>query len=156
MLNRKQGLDEQVKQVTIESKRVGEMIKVVDDKNLAPDGFARELSKCFALLPFKLDEEIPVYVEEQNTETDGSAWSGAKYCGEEIIPMAITLFARDIDANVQDNRMSYWLFTTLHEFAHIYRRRQRPEVVSSDNEEDECDRIAHDTLQVYKKQTPKN
>jgi len=126
------------------------MIKVIDDKNLAPDGFARELSKCFALLPFKLDEEIPVYVEEHNFDSDGLAWNSAKYSDEGIIPMAITLFGRDIDANVKSDRMSYWLFITLHEFAHIYRRRQRPEVVSSDNEEDECHRIAHDTLQVYK------
>ena len=126
------------------------MIKVIDDKNLAPDGFARELSKCFALLPFKLDKEIPVYVEEQNTDTDGSAaWSGAKYCGEEIIPMAITLFARDIDANVQYNRINYWLFITLHELAHIYYRQQRPEAVC-EGIEDECNRVAHDTLQVYK------
>lgn len=123
------------------------MIKVIDPKNLAPEGFAGELSKCVALLPFKLDEEIPVYVEEHNFDSDGLAWNSAKYCGEGIIPMAITLFGKDIDDRVQHNRMNYWLLITLHEFAHIYYRRQRPEVV---NNEGECTRVAHDTLQVYK------
>ena len=123
------------------------MIKVIDDKNLAPHGFARELSNCVALLPFKLDKEIPVYVEEHNFDSDALAWSGAKYCGERIIAMAITLFGKDIDARVQYNRMNYWLLVTLHEFAHTHYRRQRPGVV---NNEDECDKIAHDTLQAYK------
>lgn len=129
------------------SSRIGEAIKIVDSQNLAPDGFAAELSKCLGLLPFKVNTEIPICVEEHNVNSRDLAWNGVEY-GEEL-QMTITLFARDIDANVRYNRMNYWLFITLHELAHIYYRQQDPESVLH-NLEDECNRIAYDTLQVYK------
>lgn len=124
------------------------MVKVVDPRNLAPDGFAGELSKCLGLLPFKVDTEIPICVEEHNVDSRALAWNGVDYRGEKL-QMAIKLFARDIDANVKYNRMNYWLLIALHELAHIYYRHQRPESVLDDLE-NECNTIAHDTLQVYK------
>ena len=124
------------------------MVKVVDPKNLAPDRFVGELSKCLDLLPFKLDDEIAIYVEEHNVDSNALAWNGVDYRGAEL-QMAIKLFARDIYANVQHNRINYWLFITLHEFAHVHYRQQRPEA-ALDDLEDECDTIAHDTLQAYK------
>jgi len=131
-------------------------VVIIDDKNLAPEGFAPELSKCIPFLPFKLDEEIPVHVEEQNPKRDGLAWNCAKYTDEGITPMAVTLSARDIDANVKYNRMNYWLFITLHQLAYIYFRRQRPEIAfeqlifKTKTIDDECRVIAHDTLRIYK------
>ena len=124
------------------------MVKVIDPRNLTPDRFAGELCKCLDLLPFKLDGEIPIYVEEHNVDSNALAWNGVDYFGEEL-QMAITLFAGDINAKVQYNRINYWLFITLHELAHIHYRKQRPEAVLDDLE-DECNTIAHDTLQVYK------
>ena len=124
------------------------MVRAVDHKNLAPPKFVAELSKCLALLPFELDEEIAVYVEEHNPSSEALAWNSVDYRGEQL-EMVITLYARDIDANVRYNRLNYWLFITLHELAHIWYRRQTPEAALSDNE-DECNRIAHETLQAYK------
>ena len=124
------------------------MAKVIDPKNLAPGRFAEELYKCLDLLPFKLGDEIPILVEEHNIDSDALAWNGVDFYGEEL-QMVIKLFAGDIDARVKYNRLNYWLFITLHEFAHIHYRQQRPESVLDDLE-DECNTIAHDILQVYK------
>lgn len=124
------------------------MVKVVDRKNLAPARFTAELSKCFPLLPFRFDREIPIYVEERNVESEAPAWNGVDYHAEEL-QMVIKLFAEDIDARVEHHRLNYWLFITLHELTHVYYRQQRPETVLCDLE-DECNMIAHDTLQAYK------
>jgi len=124
------------------------MMKVVDPNNLAPDRFVGELSECLEFLPFKVDDGIPIYVEEHNVSSNALAWNGVDYRGAEL-QMVVKLFAGDIDARVQYNRINYWLFITLHELAHIHYRQQRPEAALDDSE-DECNTIAHDSLKAYK------
>jgi len=124
------------------------MMKVVDPGNLAPDGFEAELSKCWDLLSFEVGAENEIWVEEHNITSEGLAWNGAEYHGGEL-RMGITLFARDIDANVRYGRMNYWLLIALHELAHVYYRQQMPEAALLDLG-NECDTIAHNTLRVYK------
>lgn len=128
-------------------------VVIVDRYNSAPPGFCTALNECLKYISFQVDTDVPIYIDRTNKETSGLAWNGTDLVDGEF-RMIIKLFADDIDANVQFNRMNYWLFITLHEFAHLYYRGIDPQNAALDME-DQCSILAHEAIQRYKERTNK-
>ena len=121
---------------------------VIDPCNLAPSGFQSALSECLESVSFEVDTSVPIYIDRTNLETSGLAWNGVESVDGQF-QMIIKLFADDIEANVRYNRLHYWLFITIHEFAHIYFREINPQNAICDME-DECSTLGHEAIQKYK------
>jgi hypothetical protein len=121
---------------------------VIDQNNLAPAGFQTALSECLEFLSFEVDTNVPIYIDRINLETSGLAWNGVEFVNGQF-QMIIKLFADGIEANVRYNRLHYWLFVTIHEFAHIYFREISPQNAICDME-DKCSTLAHEAIQRYK------
>ena len=119
------------------------MIEIEDRLRLSPSGFKDAAQQCFNLLPFKIQKPVKVVVQSN----PGKGWPRRKLSLGFGDTWLITLYADDIDANVQRSRLYYWLLTSFQEIARVHFMEQTPRSKADD---EKCRNVAEETVLKYR------
>ncbi len=120
------------------------MIDVEDRLKLSPLEFKAALKECFSLLPFKLVKPVKVIVQQHQDKIASPDKQVSLGFGD---VWTVNLYAEGLNAAAPYNKLYFWLFATLSELAHVHRMERIP---ASRGNDDECKKIAQETLQRYK------